>query len=87
MTVKSHRVFCYIQYPLNMQLHKQHSPNIKARGTNMSKNFNINRNALFDILLILSFRLSYLDSKGMNNIERMSSKMSSICFLLFKHHL
>ncbi len=53
----------------------------------MSKNFNINRNALFDILLILSFRLSYLDSKGMNNIERMSSKMSSICFLLFKHHL
>ena len=47
----------------------------------MSKTFNRNRNALFDILLILSFRLSHLDSKGMNNIERMSSKMSSICFL------
>jgi len=44
----------------------------------MSKNFNINRNALLCILLILILRLSYLDSKGINNIERMSSKMSSI---------
>ena len=44
----------------------------------MSEIFRKKRNVLFEILLILALKSSYLDLKGINTIESISSKMSSI---------
>lgn len=44
----------------------------------MSEVFRKKSNVLFEILLILALKLSYLDLKGINTIESISSKISSI---------